>query len=253
MKYLECGLNDNDLYIFTGDYTGNTGVYTGNNVDYTGSAGDYAGNAGESTENCGEFNKGTGKYNGSTEDYTGSGAENTEVIKFLISIMCRDNVILLEGDHEKCFCNLATGEEQRKISEFEDSLQISGISPEGITKRCIIDLYRRMEPCICYNFLNKYVLVTHGGLSSLPENLIFVGSAQMVNGVGEPKDAGVIAESFNRNTNENTYQVHGHRNPENLPIENGRTFNLCCESENGGLLRILTLDRQGFHSQVIEK
>ncbi|WP_243684739.1 hypothetical protein [Methanosarcina barkeri] len=49
----------------------------------------------------------------------------------------------------------------------------------------------------------------------------------MINGVGEPEDAYMVATSFNKNTNENTYQVHGHRNPENLPIENGRTFNLC--------------------------
>ncbi len=97
------------------------------------------------------------------------------------------------------------------------------------------------------------MLVTHGGLSNLPENLIFAGSTQMINGVGEPEDASIVAASFNLNTNENTYQVHGHRNPENLPIENGRTFNLCCETEKGGFLRVLTLDKEGFHSQEIEK
>ena len=74
----------------------------------------------------------------------------------------------------------------------------------------------------------------------------------MINGVGEPGDAGIIAASFNRNTNENTYQVHGHRNPKNLPIENGRTFNISYEVEKGGNLRILTLDKDGFQSQEIE-
>ena len=88
-----------------------------------------------------------------------------------------------------------------------------------------------MEPCVCYNFYDRCVLVTHGGLSSLPENLIFAGSAQMINGVGEPEDAGIVAASFNRNTNKRTYQVHSHRNPENLPIKNGRTFNLSHEVE----------------------
>ncbi len=75
MRYLECGLNDSELYIFTGDYIGN-------------------------------------------------GTENTAVIKFLISIMCRDNVILLEGDHEKCICTLAIDEEQSKISEFMNILHL---------------------------------------------------------------------------------------------------------------------------------
>lgn len=208
MKYFKCGLEDSNLYIFTGDYTGTT---------------------------C--------------------EAQNAKVIEFLISIMCRKNVILLEGDQEKCFCSLVTGKEkeQSKISEFSDILSLqSELGKEGVTKSCLLELHRKMEPCICYNFHNKQVLVTHGGLSSLPENLIFVGSAQMINGVGEPSDAGIIAASFNRNTNENTYQVHGHRNPKNLPIENGRTFNLSYEVEKGGNLRILTLDKDGFQSQEIE-
>jgi hypothetical protein len=70
--------------------------------------------------------------------------------------------------------------------------------------------------------------------------------------VGEPEDADIVAASFNRNTNENTYQVHGHRNPKNLPIENGRTFNLGHEAEKQRMLRVLTLDECGFHCQEIE-
>ena len=71
----------------------------------------------------------------------------------------------------------------------------------------------------------------------------------MIYGVGEPEDAQLIAASFNKNTNENIYQIHGHRNPENLPIKNGRTFNLCSEKE--GFLRTVTLDKDGFHSKKI--
>ena len=108
-------------------------------------------------------------------------------------------------------------------------------------------------PCVYYKFHDKSVLVTHGGLSSLPENLIFVGAEQMINGVGEPEDASLVAEYFNKNTNENTYQVHGHRNPENLPVKNGRTFNLSDESRKGSFLRTLTLDREGFDWQCIRK
>jgi hypothetical protein len=227
MKYLEGGLNDADLYIFTGDYTGSAG-------DYTGSTGDYTGR--------------TGYYTDTTLE-----AGNVEVIKFLISIMCRDNVILLEGDHEKWFCSLAKDEEESKISEFQDILySLQENKRERVTKSYLLELYGRMEPCICYNFHNKCMLVTHGGLSSLPENLIFEGSAQMINGVGEPEDADIVAASFNRNTNENTYQVHGHRNPKNLPIENGRTFNLGHEAEKQRMLRVLTLDECGFHCQEIE-
>ncbi|WP_292389551.1 AAA family ATPase [Methanosarcina sp. UBA5] len=205
MQYLACGLNDSDLYIFLGDYTG-SGV-----------------------EN----------------------ADNAEIIKFLTSVMCRDNVILLEGDHEKSFCRLVEGEEQTQVSEFADTrYYVPEMKLAGVTKNYVLNLHKKLNPCIYYKFYNRYVLVTHGGLSSLPENLVFVGADQMINGVGEPEDVYLVAASFNKNTNENTYQVHGHRNPENFPIENGRTFNLCPEKK--GFLRIITLDENGFHSKEIK-
>ncbi|MDD3052691.1 MAG: AAA family ATPase [Candidatus Cloacimonetes bacterium] len=205
MQYLACGLNDSDLYIFLGDYTG------------------------RGAENT----------------------ENAEIIKFLISIMCRDNVILLEGDNEKSFCWLAEGEEQTQVSEFANTwYDLKEMEQLGVTKNNVLDLHKKLRTCVYYKFYNKCVLVTHGGLSSLPENLVFVGADQMINGVGEPEDAYMVATSFNKNTNENTYQVHGHRNPENLPIENGRTFNLCPEIE--GFLRIVTLKRDGFHSKQVK-
>ncbi|MCC4771733.1 AAA family ATPase [Methanosarcina sp. DH2] len=204
MKYLACGLNDSDLYIFLGDYAGD-------------------------------------------------GAENARVIKFLISVMCRDNVVLLEGDNEKCLCN-PTGEEQTHISEFGDTLYLlPELDQAGITKNDALELYRKTVPCIYYKFHTKHVLVTHGGLSSLPENLVFIGTEQMIKGVGEPEDASLIAESFNKNTGENTFQIHSHRNPENLPVENGRTFNLCDENQNGKSLRVLTLNNEGFHDHYIRK
>lgn len=56
------------------------------------------------------------------------------------------------------------------------------------------------------------VLTTHGGLNSLPKNLAFVGTDQMINRVGKLKDTDTVSASFNKNTNKNTYQVHGHRN-----------------------------------------
>lgn len=204
MKYLACGLNDSDLYIFLGDYTG-------------------------------------------------KGTQNSRVVKFLISVMCRDNVILLEGENEKCLCNSAAGEEQTHISEFADTLySLPELEQAGITKNDALELYRKTVPCIYYKFHTKCVLVTHGGLSSLPENLVFAGIEQMINGVGEPEDVSLVAANFNANTDEDTYQVHGHRNPENLPVKNGRTFNLCDESQNGGLLRVLTLDKEGFHNRCIQ-
>ena len=195
-----------------------------------------------------------------TGDYTGEGKENLEIIKFLISIMCKNNVLLLEGDREKCLCYLATGEEQTQISDFTETLyslpamEKSDTAKNNVlTKNCIFRLYQKMEPCIYYKFKDMRVLVTHGGLSNLPENLIYLGDEQMINGTGELEDVSLVAANFSKNTNENTYQIHGHRNPENLPIRNGRTFNLCTESGKIQGLRILTFDKEGFSGQEINK
>lgn len=204
-EYLTCGINENDLYIFLGDYTGSRAEIS----------------------------------------------ENTEVVKFLTSIMDRNNVILLEGEQEACFCILAEGGEQTQTSGLENRVHnILEMKQAGVTNNDISILCKKLRLCAYYKFHNKCLLVTHGGLSNLPENLILIGANQMINGMGEPEDAYLVAASFNRNTDENTYQVHGHRNPENLPIENGRTFNLCPEESS---LRIVILDREDFRSQEIKK
>ncbi|WP_440946104.1 AAA family ATPase [Methanosarcina sp. T3] len=192
-------------------------------------------------------------------DYTGKGTGSARVIKFLISVMCRENVILLEGDNEKCLCSPAAGEAQTHISEFRDTsyslllYSLPELEQADFTGNNVSELYRKTVPCVYYKFHNKRVLVTHGGLSNLPDNLVFMGTEQMINGVGGPEDAALVAESFNKNTGESTYQIHGHRNPENLPVENGRTFNLCDKSLNGGFLRVLTLDKEGFHARCTRK
>jgi len=204
-EYLTCGINENDLYIFLGDYTGSRAEIS----------------------------------------------ENTEVVKFLTSIMDRNNVILLEGEQEACFCILAEGGEQTQTAGLENRVHnILEMKQAGVTNNDISILCKKLRLCAYYKFHNKCLLVTHGGLSNLPENLILIGANQMINGMGEPEDAYLVAASFNRNTDENTYQVHGHRNPENLPIENGRTFNLCPEESS---LRIVILDREDFRSQEIKK
>ena len=88
-----------------------------------------------------------------------------------------------------------------------------------------LKLCGKTVPCVYYKFHDKSVLVTHGGLSSLPENLIFVVAEQMINGVGEPEDASLFAEYFIKNTNEYTYQVHVTGTLKS-PGKNGRTFNI---------------------------
>ncbi|HWQ49804.1 MAG TPA: hypothetical protein VN414_12865 [Methanosarcina sp.] len=82
--------------------------------------------------------------------------------------------ILLEGDHEKSFCRLVEGEEQTQVSEFADTrYYVPEMEQAGITKNNVLNLHKKLKPCIYYEFYSRSVLVTHGGLSNLPENLFF--------------------------------------------------------------------------------
>jgi len=74
----------------------------------------------------------------------------------------------------------------------------------GITGNDVSELYRKTVPCVYYKFRNKRVLVTHGGVSNLPDNLVFVVTERMIYGVREPEDAALVAESFNK-TQAGTY------------------------------------------------
>ena len=88
-------------------------------------------------------------------------------------------------------------------------------------------LYRKLNQCVYYRFGEKTVLVTHGGLSLIPDNLTKVASEQMIRGVGRYGDYLDVAATFDQTMPENTYQIFGHRNTEDSPIAmSDRCFNL---------------------------
>lgn len=94
---------------------------------------------------------------------------------------------------------------------------------------------------------NTYI-VTQAGLSTIPENITTVATAQTIKGVGNYNDFEVVAESFVENTAQNCYQIHGHRNTKHLPVQvNERVFNLEGQVEFGGCLRCVQALPNGTH------
>lgn len=95
------------------------------------------------------------------------------------------------------------------------------------------------------------VLVTHGGLSTMPSNLTFIATEQIIKGVGDYKDSHDVDQAFLSTTIDNFYQVHGHRNETNEFIQvNEAAFNLNGDVEFGGHLRAVTFYKS--HTGVIE-
>lgn len=186
-----------------------------------------------------------------TGDYIDRGLENADVIKFLISIMNKKNVLMLEGNHERwlwLYANDCTG----KSKEFE-LITKPQLENARIDKKDIRQLYRKLGQCAYYKYGNNTFLVTHAGLSTLPKNLSCVATDQMIRGVGSYNDFEKVAETFLKTTSENVYQIHGHRNTKGLPVQvNDRVFNLEGKVEFGGSLRCVQVDKDGIHTVEVE-
>ena len=184
-------------------------------------------------------------------DYLDRGIENAEVLKFLLEVYQKKNIILLTGNHEQHIYNYA--HDIPGISkEFELNTRPQLIEA-NFDKREIRQLYRKFGQFAYYKYNDKIVLVTHGGLSCIPDSFVYISTDQIIKGVGDYKDMEKVNESFLRNTEENIYQIHGHRNNSGSPVQiNERCFNLCGGAEFGGNLRVVTLSNNGFECIEVE-
>lgn len=184
-------------------------------------------------------------------DYIDRGLENVEVINFLYNIMNKPNVILLEGNHERWLWYWAHGGTS-KSKEFEFNTRRQ-LEAGGLDSKIARMLYRKLHQCVFYRFGEKTVLVTHAGISFIPDNLTLIATDQMIRGVGRYSDYFEVAATFDQEMPTNTYQVFGHRNTELLPIEmSEKCFNLCDSVEKGGYLRVLVLDDLGFQPIMLK-
>lgn len=182
-------------------------------------------------------------------DYIDRGLENGEVIQFLLSIYQKPNVYLLEGNHERwlwLWANDVIGNSK----EFE-LVTKTQLNQGSISKKDVRQLYRRFGQCAYYKYKDNVYLVTHAGLSKIPENITMVATDQMIKGVGNYNDFEAVADAFVENMPENYYQLHGHRNTKNLPVKvNDRVYNLEGRVEFGGQLRCVQLLEDGTHKIV---
>lgn len=185
-----------------------------------------------------------------TGDYIDRGVENAEVVKFLISIMGKKNVLMLEGNHEKwltLYANNCTG--QSKEFELITRRQLDNAK---IDKKEIRKLCRKFGQCAYFQYGENGYLVTHGGIPVIPNNLTFVATDQMIHGVGTYADFETIADTFNEKEPKCFYQIHGHRNPKLVPVRDDRVFNLEGHVEFGGCLRCVQISENGIETFEIK-
>ena len=180
-------------------------------------------------------------------DYIDRGLENVEVLKFLLSIYDKPNVMLLEGNHERWLYTFGCGRIAAS-KEFE-LVTKTQLENAGVDKKEIRKLYRRMGQCAYYTYNEKTVLVSHGGLSRIPECFTKLSTSVLIRGAGTYRESDECDTNFLECTPENTYQIHGHRNVRNSPVKvNDKTFNLEGGVEMGGFLRCVKLTEGGFET-----
>jgi predicted kinase len=189
-------------------------------------------------------------------DFFDRGIENAKVLEFMIAIKDNDNVILIEGNHERHLNKWANqtaanegepvqSKEFRLRTQVEFEIYFSG-QVEEVKKQSRM-LNNKLRQCVYYSYGEKEILVTHGGLATIPKNLMMTATEQIIKGVGDYET--LIDELFFAQTKDNQYQIHGHRNIQRFPVQvNARTFNLEGQVELGGHLRAVTLSEAGFET-----
>ena len=178
-------------------------------------------------------------------DYLDRGLENVETLEWLMKYIRYPNVFFLEGNHEAHLRNWANDEDIAS-SEFRKVTQPK-LEAACVNKKDVRTFCRALGQCCYFKYGKEYVLVTHGGISTMPDNLTFVATEQMIKGVGDYKDAHAVDMAFFATTSDVFYQIHGHRNETNEPIKvNDATWNLNGDVEFGGYLRGVTLSKPQY-------
>lgn len=173
-------------------------------------------------------------------DYIDRGIENAEVVQFLLSIKDKPNVLLLEGNHEIHLRKYS--EDKKSFSKEFELFTKPALDKAGFSKKDLRQLCRKFAQCAYYTYHGNTYLVTHGGLSTIPQNLTFVATDQMIHGVGRYNDVEQVADTFFTTTDEHTYQIFGHRNTKGFDINvNPRVYDLEGQVEFGGCLRCIDI------------
>ena len=184
-------------------------------------------------------------------DFVDRGIENAQVVNFLADICTKPNVLMLEGNHERWLWIYANGG-IAKSKEFEFVTKPE-LEAANVDVKKIRQLYRKLGQMAWYTYGDKEIVVTHGGISTFPENFTFIATEQFIKGVGKYEDYGTVADTWVKTTPDNMYQIFGHRNVRCDDIQlNDRVFDLEGRVEFGGELRILELDNEGFHPIAIK-
>ena len=179
-------------------------------------------------------------------DYLDRGLQNKEVMRWLLDNYQRKNIWLLEGNHERHLRQWAAGRiKDIKSDAFLESTMLE-LNDAQFDIKEVRQVMRRLGQMAYFNFGGKTYFVSHGGISTIPHNLMFLSTAQFIKGVGGYRDVDTVAATWLATTPDNCFSIAGHRNVQGYDLfVNDRYICLEGKVEFGGYLRAVELSRDG--------
>lgn len=108
--------------------------------------------------------------------------------------------------------NLKTMFEQKYVNQHGREVFVISNKMKEQVKKQMREVYRKLNQCFAFEYTDKKYLVTHGGLTSVPQ-LSLISTLEMVGGVGgyEFDCSEVYKENFLAGNCQDFIQIHGHR------------------------------------------
>lgn len=187
-------------------------------------------------------------------DYLERGIENKEMIYEMMRLSTLPNTIMLEGNHERHIANFAFNTNLDHSKRFMKDV----VAPivKDMTKKDVESLqrelrlfYKSLRQCHPFSFYGKKYLVSHAGLSYVP-NMTFIATSTFINGFGayETDIAKIYDNNYEKGMCQNFIQIHGHRG-----VPDGK-YSFCLEGEVefGGELKYIDITADAFTKNGIK-
>lgn len=193
-------------------------------------------------------------------DYLERGIENKEMMYEMMRLSTLPNTIMLEGNHERHIANFAFNSNLDHSKRFMKEV----VAPivKDMTKKDVESLqrelrlfYKSLRQCYPFSFHGKKYLVSHAGLSYVP-NMTFIATSTFINGFGayETDIAKIYDNNYEKGMCQNFIQIHGHRG-----VPDGK-YSFCLEGEVefGGELKYIditadTFTKNGIKNDIYDK
>lgn len=181
-------------------------------------------------------------------DLLDRGIENGEVMQWVSKeVIGNPHVTLIWGNHEDHLHRWARG--LKAVSQEFAQKTLPQLLQKGITSSDAEAVCQKAVEVVAYTFHSHQVLVSHAGLSTVPDRLERVSARQLSKGTGQWSDP--IDQQFERQAPRPWEQVHGHRNHNSQLIQaTERSFSLEDNIEYGGTLRVATLTSMGWQTKA---